>query len=72
MQLTTIEYKGIQYPARETKEGLVSTIELHKKIWIDGKGYPDKEAQLIDEQIPFFASPDELYLPELELLNLFK
>lgn len=70
--LTTIEYNGISFPVRETKEGLISTVELAKLIWDHSKGYPSKEAQQVDEMIYGFVSPSELHLPERKLLNLLK
>lgn len=72
MQLTMVEYKGVQYPARKTKEGLIAHTDLQNVLLDEDYKAIDAESRAMDEKIYGFASMDELQLPERELLNLFK
>lgn len=64
----TLTFKGREYPAVETKYGIVSTESLEKAI-IGKDGCPvDQEAYEIDSEVFFFVPDDEIKksVPEIE------
>ena len=74
MSTHIVEYNGIKYPTRyiETpKEGgvMVATTELSDVLIVNDE-YVDEVAQIIDEGIFFYLSPEEFLLGDEELGEL--
>ena len=73
--LNTITYKGVEYPTREIDVNVdgerhhytVSTTELNSAIYNDETGYPDAEAQAIDESIFYYLDEEEWKMSDKEL-----
>lgn len=72
MTLTTIEYNGTHYPARETSAGLIAHIDLGYALLDEDYNAVNDEARDIDESICAYANTSDLMsLSDSQLLKLF-
>ncbi len=79
MEYDIIEYKGKKYPIAIipnvfSNEGnvVIGTSSLNSVLFDEEKGYPDKEAEYLDEQIYAFMDEDYFNLSLDDFISVTK
>lgn len=72
---STLYYKGMQYPARIVMipghgERVIATQSLQDKLWDNGAGPVDEEAESVDNGVFFYVEDDNITLGDADLARV--